>query len=431
MTFQRILALCVAMLLAVSATAAIRLITHPLDRTGVTLAAAPPGRPAGSDPSTERVQTSVPPRLNLTSTTRHSGGSAVVVDAAEAGPPSAANPSPSTPQGVVLPTPTAGDLPAVAPLGQLRSVDALVLTTSAISRAQQSAVASLNGVAATVTVDTGTVDLAGAPAVTFGVDPATFRDFAPEASATATSLWQYIAGGALVSSYDMATDRQLPLGKEEPITSGAGGGPTAQGWLGAFASIGLPGVDLLVDRAYSAQLGLVPDSGMVVSAPNLSGAQLLDGLHAALPGASVELLRSSQVADLVSGDGLSADQRQAIMAAALSKVGSPYVWGGAGPSVFDCSGLVQWSFAQAGIGMPRTAAEQYLTGDHISLAQAQPGDLLFWAFDPSDPTFVDHTAIYLGNDLMVEAPHTGLDVQVVTVPTTDFVGAVQVLLRNG
>jgi cell wall-associated NlpC family hydrolase len=118
-----------------------------------------------------------------------------------------------------------------------------------------------------------------------------------------------------------------------------------------------------------------------------------------------------------------------MIAAALSRVGLPYSWGAAGPSSFDCSGLVQWSFAQAGILMPRTAAEQFLTGVHLPLADAAPGDLLFWTYDPNDPGFVDHTAIYLGDGLMVVAPHTGLDVEVVQVPTANFAGAVQVLLQ--
>ena len=61
--------------------------------------------------------------------------------------------------------------------------------------------------------------------------------------------------------------------------------------------------------------------------------------------------------------------------------------------------------------------------------QAQPGDLLFWTYDPNDPTFVDHVAIYLGNGMMVVAPHTGLDVQVVPVPTADMAGVVQVVVK--
>ena len=199
--------------------------------------------------------------------------------------------------------------------------------------------------------------------------------------------------------------------------------------MGAFAAIGLPGVDLLVDHAYATDLGLAPDTGLVISAPDAPGQQLLKELQGTLPGAAVELLHPDQVANLISGNGLNGTEVAAMIAAALSRVGLPYSWGAAGPSSFDCSGLVQWSFAQAGILMPRTAAEQFLTGVHLPLADAAPGDLLFWTYDPNDPGFVDHTAIYLGDGLMVVAPHTGLDVEVVQVPTANFAGAVQVLLQ--
>ncbi len=340
----------------------------------------------------------------------------------------AAAPSAPVIRPAALPIPAAGDLPSVTPLGAVRSADAVVMLRAPITAAQAAKVARLSGIAAVESVDTGTVDLAGAPVVTFGVDPGTFRAFTPLASASSNSLWQYLAGGALVSSYEMASDRNLKLGAEDPIVSPGEAHPI-QGWMGAFAAIGLPGVDLLVDHAYATDLGLAPDTGLVISAPDAPGQQLLKELQGTLPGAAVELLHPDQVANLISGNGLNGTEVAAMIAAALSRVGLPYSWGAAGPSSFDCSGLVQWSFAQAGILMPRTAAEQFLTGVHLPLADAAPGDLLFWTYDPNDPGFVDHTAIYLGDGLMVVAPHTGLDVEVVQVPTANFAGAVQVLLQ--
>jgi hypothetical protein len=329
-----------------------------------------------------------------------------------------------------LPTPSPNALPAVAPLGTLRSADAVVLLRNPITPAETTRVVHLSGLSAIELVDTGSVQLAGAPVVTFGVDPGTFRAFTPSASASADRLWQYLAGGSLVSSYEMATDRRLNLGAEEPISSPRPAG-TLQGWLGAFASIGLPGVDLLVDQRYASDLGLAPNSGLVISAPGASGTQLLSELKGALPGAAVELLHPDQVSNLIGGNGLNPTQRSTLISSALSRVGLPYVWGATGPSSFDCSGLVQWAMARAGILVPRTADQQYLTGVHLPLSAAAPGDLLFWTYDPNDPGFVDHTAIYLGNGMMVVAPHTGLDVQVVPVPTADFAGAVHVLLRSG
>jgi hypothetical protein len=309
--------------------------------------------------------------------------------------------------------------------------DAVVLLNAPLTPAQLVTLSKLKGVNRIETVDTGTVTLGGSPVVAFGVDPGTFRNMTPAASASSDQLWQYLAGGSLVSSYEMAGDRALKLGSNETVTPASPAPDSSvKGWLGAFASIGLPGVDLLVDHQYSPQFGLTPASGLVVSAPALSGSVLQSELQGALPGGAVELLHADQLPTNLPGNILGSTVRQKILTTALSRVGLPYVWGAAGPSQFDCSGLVQWSYRQAGILMPRVAAEQFLTGDHIPLPDAQPGDLLFWANDASDPGYVDHVAIYLGNGMMVEAPHTGANVQIIQVPLNNFVGAVEVVLAG-
>jgi cell wall-associated NlpC family hydrolase len=338
--------------------------------------------------------------------------------------------SPGTPGK--LPMPTAATLPTVAPLTAVRQPDAVVLLSASATPAQLAQLAKLKGVQALEVVDTGTVQLGGAPVVAFGVNPGSFRAFTPPASAASDELWRYVAGGALVSSYEMSSDRGLKLGSVAQIVpaSATSAGASVQGWLGAFASIGLPGVDLLVSKAFSSQLALTPSSGVIVSAPSISGPELEGELQGALPGAAVELLRASQVPQTIPGNTIDSSTRQKIISAALSRIGMPYVWGGNGPNQFDCSGLVQWAFRQAGILMPRVADEQFLTGDHVPLADAQPGDLLFWTYDPNDPGYVDHVAIYLGNGLMVVAPHTGLNVEVESVPTANFAGAVEVVLRS-
>ena len=108
----------------------------------------------------------------------------------------------------------------------------------------------------------------------------------------------------------------------------------------------------------------------------------------------------------------------------------PYVWGGAGPSSFDCSGLVQWSMAQAGVMMPRVAVDQARTGPAVPVSQLQPGDLLFYHTDPTAPTYISHVAIYLGNDLMLQAPQPGLNVEIVPADFgAGFAGAVRVYPR--
>src|SRR6202023_1896063 len=97
------------------------------------------------------------------------------------------------------------------------------------------------------------------------------------------------------------------------------------------------------------------------------------------------------------GPGLTQDEVVTFLKAAESRLGLPYVWGGSGPDVFDCSGLVQWSLAQAGVVMPRVAADQARTGPQVPVSQLQPGDLLFYYTDPTAPGYISHVAIYVGN----------------------------------
>ena len=130
------------------------------------------------------------------------------------------------------------------------------------------------------------------------------------------------------------------------------------------------------------------------------------------------------------GPGLTRAELLRFLRAAESRIGLPYVWGAAGPRSFDCSGLVQWSLAQAGVVMPRVAVDQARTGPVVPATQLQPGDLLFYHTDPTAPTYISHVAIYLGNGLMLQAPRPGLDVEIVPADTgAGFAGAVQVYPR--
>jgi cell wall-associated NlpC family hydrolase len=101
---------------------------------------------------------------------------------------------------------------------------------------------------------------------------------------------------------------------------------------------------------------------------------------------------------------------------ALGELGKPYVWGATGPNTYDCSGLILRAFQAAGIDLPRVSREQFDSGGHVPVTQAQAGDLLFYATDPSDPATIHHVALYMGGDRMVEAPYSGEAVRVRPVP---------------
>jgi peptidoglycan DL-endopeptidase CwlO len=109
------------------------------------------------------------------------------------------------------------------------------------------------------------------------------------------------------------------------------------------------------------------------------------------------------------------------MAFAKRQIGKPYVWGGTGPSGYDCSGLQQTSYIHAGLTIPRVSAAQYAgAGEQVPLNQAKQGDLLFYASDVTKPTSVYHVVMYIGNGQVLEAPHTGTDVAIQPLWTTDL-----------
>lgn len=98
--------------------------------------------------------------------------------------------------------------------------------------------------------------------------------------------------------------------------------------------------------------------------------------------------------------------RRAEMAvrAALSRLGRPYVWGATGPDRFDCSGLVQWAYAQAGMRLDRTTYDQINEGIAVPRSRVLPGDLVF--------PHAGHVQMAIGDNLVVEAPHAGATVRI-------------------
>jgi cell wall-associated NlpC family hydrolase len=97
---------------------------------------------------------------------------------------------------------------------------------------------------------------------------------------------------------------------------------------------------------------------------------------------------------------------------ARAQLGKPYQWGAVGPASYDCSGLVQAAYAAAGIHLARTTYQWQQDGPVIPLSQIQPGDLLFSAGSDGTRANPGHVVLYLGHGQVIQAPHTGTDVQI-------------------
>jgi cell wall-associated NlpC family hydrolase len=115
-----------------------------------------------------------------------------------------------------------------------------------------------------------------------------------------------------------------------------------------------------------------------------------------------------------------------VLQAALSRRGDEYVWGAAGPTTFDCSGLVLWAYNKGGISLPHSSRIQYTYGKSVAYGQWQVGDLLFFG---SSASTIHHVAMYVGNGDIIQAPQTGVPVQVVPVSGggSDYYGSKRIV----
>ncbi|MEV0706523.1 MULTISPECIES: C40 family peptidase [Nocardia] len=102
--------------------------------------------------------------------------------------------------------------------------------------------------------------------------------------------------------------------------------------------------------------------------------------------------------------------------AAMSKLGAPYVYGAAGPNAFDCSGLVQWAYREAGMDLPRTSGAQLNAGAPVSLDALQPGDLVSFYGG-------GHSGLYAGDGNVVHASTSGTPVMIAPISSMPVTGA--------
>ena len=294
------------------------------------------------------------------------------------------------------------------------------------------------GVVATERIEAVRMSVNGTSTAVLGVDPSVFREFAARPTGASNALWQGVAGGGIAVSYTMGTRGQDPArrdghrGRADHGEAPRGGVRHARHRRGERRGLGRDGPRPRRPAGNAIVVSVAPADFTAAAAaagrliPKGAGVEQLVSLISTGGGEhrGQQQRRGGAAGRRVGG---AADRAQAMLKAAMSRQGMPYVWGAAGPTSFDCSGLVQWSFRQAGIVMPRVAADQALTGPAVPVSQLQPGDLLFYHTDPTDPTYISHVAIYLGNGWMEQAPEPGMDVEVVPADFgSEFAGAVRV-----
>jgi cell wall-associated NlpC family hydrolase len=179
--------------------------------------------------------------------------------------------------------------------------------------------------------------------------------------------------------------------------------------------------------AYEIQQGVLAakENNLAAEETAITAASAVGGQTAANQ-VTEAIQQAAQTVTLV--DVGSSAQGLAAVQAAESQEGVHDVWGGETPGVgFDCSGLVQWAWAQAGITIPRTTESQWPDMVHVALDDLQPGDLLFY-YNLDGDNSVDHVVMYVGSgpwgsSTVIAAAHTGTDVELAPVFTNGLIGA--------
>ncbi|MGH3167893.1 MAG: NlpC/P60 family protein, partial [Trebonia sp.] len=246
--------------------------------------------------------------------------------------------------------------PKVAPLRRTLQADLLIVSPSSLPKSLLASVSKLSGVVAADKVEAVRMKINGSYTAVLGVNPSAFRSYAARPTAKSNALWQGVAGGGIAVSYTMGKLDKMPLGG----TISVAGRTTEKLRVVAFGTMGIGGVNAVVSDAVARSLGAPAGNAIVISTRASDFTAVAAAVGRLIPhGAGVERLVSvesrggsttvSTSSSGAAGAGTSGEaavpsaQLNAFLRAAMSRVGLPYVWGGDGPDVFDCSGLVQWS----------------------------------------------------------------------------------------
>ncbi len=195
----------------------------------------------------------------------------------------------------------------------------------------------------------------------------------------------------------------------EPATFAAYAQPTPPG--GAAPPTPFDATDAAYAAArYLCSLGVADNPTLALVAYNCGNPG--PACQAASAGYAQEVLATA-ASYTAPGAGVPSGVQEAAVSYAESQIGTPYVYGGDTPQTgFDCSGLVVWAYGLAGVVVPRVANDQWHDEPHVALSDLVPGDLVFFG----SGNYADHVGIYIGNSAMVDAPYTGADVRVDTIP---------------
>ncbi|GAB2813119.1 hypothetical protein GCM10022221_08520 [Actinocorallia aurea] len=324
----------------------------------------------------------------------------------------------------------AGTAP-VAPLAERVEPQVMVVAKgrNALPAEIAAKVAKIKGVTGVETADGARAKLAGKEVGVFGVDPSGFRNFTPAPTAEHDGLWRNIASGDVAVSFVLNSDGGVELDSRVPVS---GATEIDRVRVGAVATMGIGDIDAVVSKETAKRLGMVEDNVLIVAGADKDREKIAKAVRKLVKdktGTVRTINPSFDFKGAASGGGyLSAREIKTAIDAGMTKLGMPYVWGGESDAEggYDCSGLLQWAFAQAGIRLPRVAADQARTGPVVPFDKARVGDLLIWANDPTAPGRISHIALYLGGDKMLVAPRTGDVIKIQTVYFNGFRGAVRI-----